>query len=157
MIDPKTKVKFYDDWRRSWELRKPHWYDPESPTGGFGAVVASVGDRPVSCVRLFRRELISPFARLQVVGIGGVFTVEDERKRGYCAAVMKVALHEIRIREYLAAILYTATDWDFYKQFGFFVLAPPKGESSESLWGTELHTRIRLTAGNWHVYPEDHF
>ncbi|MBI2941622.1 MAG: GNAT family N-acetyltransferase [Chloroflexi bacterium] len=112
---------------------------------GWTRVDAIVGGRSVSHCSIIPLMLQFGAARVRVDGIGGVWTEEDARQRGYARRVLVAAVQRMRAGDAALSLLYGIRD--FYPRFGYATIG-----ADYALRLTELDRPSSMPAG-WTVCP----
>lgn len=92
----------------------------------FAYILALEGDSVIGVVALHKREITYQGAEIVLGGFGGVYTVEEKRRKGVATTLLKQGMQELRSRG--CDIAYLCTDienqWlvEFYGYFGFVLL-----------------------------------
>ncbi len=111
--------------------------------------VAVEGNRVISAVQIFHREV--SFARRWVVcgGIGNVGTDPSWRGRGAASALMQDALDQMRRRGYGISILFTGIH-GFYRRFGYRSLPMRRLRFEKRVRGSGARLGVREAGeGDW--------
>lgn len=150
-----------------WELRQPWWYT--KPFGkdnlppNFSAVVYAFG-QPVACARVFfPLQVLGRGLSMKAAGIGGVFTREDARRRGFGMMAVNKCIELARDLECAAAALYARDEvapmylrGGFYRAKAFEAESP--GKARQGLYLYPVFEGLRFAESErWEVHPATKF
>lgn len=91
------------------------WYRTFALSGGGGEYLASF--------KRYERAAVAEGLPLRAMGIGAVFTPEEQRGRGYASAMLALALDRAKSEGFDFAYLFSDIHPQFYKDLGFHELA----------------------------------
>lgn len=101
--------------------------------------------RIVSSCKIYSLEFQSHSRRYRVAGIGGVFTPEYARGKGYASQMMQLVVKRCRAENYDAILLFSDIEPSFYEAFDFELL--PDNDFHIWMNAPELEQYIMSDAG----------
>lgn len=106
------------------DLAHPRWWDTWAKAEGpYACYVLTYKTVPTAVVRLFRRQLTYPgLIQANCLGIGGVFTREESRGRGYASRLLSNVIEDQRFKHILVG-LYSTRPATLYTNLGFIRLS----------------------------------
>lgn len=146
---------FERDLRRSGLPDKWHWKEEPMRVVGF-----LIGGDIVSCLRLFKRVIeVSQKTKIDVLGIGGLWTVSEHRGKGLAKQCIRYVLSTTEPSLWGAVIAHGKRVPDsIFWQCGFDSLGPsPTKPGNQDLFIRYLSGISIDSQSNWKLIPGDHF
>lgn len=125
LLTPEPRFRDLEIWLGGWprpDLAEPDWHEKvfRHQVATITTVIQDSKDTGTACARIVRRVLVHPAARIEAVGVGGVFVPHGQRGRGVGRRFLQ------RLIQYIHAVygsrpivLYHKHGETLYERLGF--------------------------------------